>query len=185
MVVQTYKQPPSRAKKYFKRFVLGVVGLIALSLTIDEIRWLSLTPEQQVAETAQNAKLKADRAAKADQDAKLKQQALQKTASAKQSEVKSQLSALDKMAIVFKGGYTKDQIERETTTVLRLFDQSLSDINYEHLANVLLSQSDSIKPNTEMDILVCMEDLKRGSGTVKLDIPYAAAMCATSISTGN
>jgi len=113
-----------------------------------------------------------------------KQEAEQNAASTKKSDANSQLSALDKMAIVFKGGYSKDQIELEAATVLRLFDQSLSDINYEHLGNVLLSLSDGIKPNTEMDILDCMKTLKRGASNVNMDIPGAAAICATTISIG-
>ena len=195
---QTYGSPPKfrRTKKALKWFALGFVGLIALSLGVSELHWLSLTPQQQVAETTLKAKLKADRAAKAIEDDKLKlyqatqqdeflkQQAEQKTASAKESDAKTQLSALDKMAMVFKGGYSKDQIELEAATVLRLFDQSLSDINYEHLGNALVALQEGIKPNTEMDILICMKTLKRDSGNMNIDIPYAAAMCATSISAG-
>lgn len=192
MYVQANKQPPSRATKNFKRIVLGVVGLIVLSLTINEIHQLSLTPEQRAAEIAQ-AKKDAKRAAvraenqklDAKYDAEYKaQKAEQVAASAKANASKSQLSALDKMVIAFKGGYTKDQIERETTAVLRLFDQPLSDTNYEQLGGAVVALRDGIKPNTEMDILICMKDLKRSAGDVKMDIPYTAALCATSISAG-
>ena len=96
----------------------------------------------------------------------------------------SNLSALDKMAIVFKGGYTKDQIELEATTVLRLFDQSLTDTNYEQLGDVLVALRDGIKPNTEMDILDCMKSIKQNAESVNLKIPDAAALCATTISMG-
>jgi hypothetical protein len=195
---QTYGSPPKyrKTKKVLKWLTWGSVGFIVLSLGVSELHWLSLTPEQQVAETTMKAKVKADRAAKATEDAILKQdqatqqeeflkqQAERKTASAQESDAKTKLSALDKMALVFKGGYTKDQIELEAATVLRLFDQSLSDTNYERLGGALVALSDGIKPNTEMDILICMKTLKRDSGNVKMDIPFAAALCATSISAG-
>ena len=162
--------------------------LITLSVALHQYQLYMMTPQERAAYETQQANLaaaevEADRKKK---DAKVYANKSTMTAEAQQegARSKSQLSALDKMAIVFKGGYTKDQIEREATTVLRLFDQSLSDANYEHLANVLLSLSDGIKPNTEMDILACMNTLKRNSGDFKLDIPYAAATCATTISAG-
>ena len=195
---QTYGSPPNfgRTKKALKWFALGFVGLIVLGLGVSELHWLSLTPQQQMAETTLKAKLKADRAAKAIEHAKLKQNQAtqqdeflkqrveQKTASAKESDAKTQLSALDKMAMVFKGGYTKDQIEFEAATVLRLFDQSLSDTNYERLGGALVALRDGIKPNTEMDMLIYMKTIKCDSGNLNIDIPYAAALYATSISAG-
>lgn len=96
----------------------------------------------------------------------------------------SGMSALDKMAVAFKGGHSREEIERETAAVLRLFDRELTEENYVSLGDTLVYLQKDIAPHTEFDLMRCMKSIGRGTADNKMGIDAAAAMCAAMIETG-
>lgn len=93
-------------------------------------------------------------------------------------------SALDKMAVAFKGGHSREDIERETAAVLRLFDKELTEQNYVSLGDTLVYLQKDIAPHTEFDLMLCMKSVGRDTADNKMEMDAAAAMCAVMIETG-
>jgi hypothetical protein len=93
-------------------------------------------------------------------------------------------TALDKMTVAFKGDHSRREIERETTTVLRLYSLELTEQNYVELGDMLVFLRKDLEPHTEFDLMRCMIPLGRGMGDVRLSLKEAAALCATQIKTG-
>jgi hypothetical protein len=83
-------------------------------------------------------------------------------------------SALDKMAAVFKGNYSRDQIDDLLSRVMQMYGSPLTEAQYQRWGNVLVTMRENSHPVSEMEILTCM----RAMGPV-MEFTAAAATCAT------
>lgn len=84
------------------------------------------------------------------------------------------VSALDKMAAVFKGNYSRDQIDDLLSRVMRMYGAPLTEKEYHRWGDVLVTMRQNSHPVSEMEILNCM----RAMGPV-MKLEAAAATCAT------
>lgn len=84
-------------------------------------------------------------------------------------------SALDKMSAVFKGNYSRDQIDDLLSRVMQMYGSSLAEADYGRWGDVLVTLRKTSHPVSEMEILRCM----RAMGP-KMHFTGAAAMCAAS-----
>lgn len=84
------------------------------------------------------------------------------------------VSALDKMAAVFKGDYSRDQIDNLLSRVMQMYGSPLTEGEYQRWGNVLVTLRENSHPVSEMEILNCM----RAMGPV-MKFTAAAAICAT------
>lgn len=84
----------------------------------------------------------------------------------------STISALDKMAVVFKGGYTRDQIDSVLSRVMTQFCEPLTEANYNRLGSVLVRmRKEGTVP--EMEILACVKEMP-----TQVKMLDAVALCA-------
>jgi hypothetical protein len=84
----------------------------------------------------------------------------------------STISALDKMAVVFKGGYARDQIDSVLSRVMTQFGEPLTEANYNRWGSILIRmRKESTVP--EMEILACMKEM-----LAQFEMGPAAALCA-------
>jgi hypothetical protein len=93
-------------------------------------------------------------------------------------------SALDQMEVAFKGHHPREELERKTATILRLYDQNLTEDNYRALGDILVFLQKKIDPHTEFDLMDCLIDTGRANTVSKFGLKEAAALCATEINSG-
>lgn len=143
-------------------------------------RYQSELTEEEVTRLAENTR-NADAAWAAEQE---------RSAAAWREEQKAlkpprpEVTALNAMTKLFRGGYSQDQIELETVTVLRLFERPVTEANLERLGSQMLMLQKNIHPKTEMDLLRCMRDAKRDAYDTTATLEMIAAMCATTFQMG-
>jgi hypothetical protein len=86
----------------------------------------------------------------------------------------SQLSALEKMEVVFQGDYSRDQIGALVDATLRNFGSVPTENTRERLGDMLVALRKDGNAQ-EMEILRCMYAM----GPSQMELAYAAATCAT------
>ena len=91
----------------------------------------------------------------------------------------STISALDKMAVVFKGSYTRDQVDTALSRVMVQFGEPLTEANYNRWGSVLVRMRKESKGVSEMEILNCMREMRP---PFKMDA--AAALCTAARESG-
>jgi len=84
-------------------------------------------------------------------------------------------SALDKMEVVFVGGYSKEQIQRKMDKVMRKYGEPINETNYNIVGSVLVAlRKENGVP--EMKILACVDYADIGD---QMKIGEVAAICVT------
>lgn len=78
------------------------------------------------------------------------------------------------MAAVFKGNFSRDQIDDLLSRVMQMYGSPLTETEYERWGNVLVTLREKSHPISEMEILTCM----RAMGPV-MKFEAAGAICAT------
>lgn len=93
-------------------------------------------------------------------------------------------STLDQMEVAFRGRHSREELERKTATILRLYNQKLDEDNYRYLGDILVFLQKKIDPHTEFDLMDCLIDMGRGGSATKFGLKEAAALCAAEINSG-
>lgn len=88
--------------------------------------------------------------------------------------------ALDKMATVFEGDYSRSVIKRHMDKAMRLYDLPITERYYEKAGSVLVTLSNENEGVTEMEILVCT--IEAHTPGVGIKYHEMAALCATRLS---
>lgn len=88
-------------------------------------------------------------------------------------------NALDQMTVVFKGGYSRDQIKALLDEVMIIHRVKLEDDNYRQWGSVLVEMRRTTPGTSEMEILRCMKRM----GT-SMTFPENSAFCAVFVSNG-
>lgn len=89
------------------------------------------------------------------------------------------VGALDKMPAVFKGGYTRDQIDDLLSRTMTMYGSPLTETEYQRWGNALVYLRRTTRPVSEMDVLRCMA----AAGPTMAFEP-AAAICAVGLQNG-
>ena len=91
------------------------------------------------------------------------------------------LQPLDKMAVVFEGNYSKEQIRARLDRAMELYGLPNSSENYSRAASTLVTLRKEIGPR-EMDILDYM--IRSYVPGIAIDFPKAAALAAWALASG-
>lgn len=96
---------------------------------------------------------------------------------------KARRDALDKMALVFEGGFSRDQIQPALDQAMVLYGMPVTEQNYERCGSVLvvMRQRNAVP---EMDILKSMIQIRQDAPNAGMNFADGAALAATALKTG-